>query len=250
MKKRNMATPFKNPRDGIFYFRREVPEKLRAAFDDKREVKVSLGTRDPAEAKAPFARENAKFEERLTEARRRAAEGSLVLTPGGVIRRWYDAPAVGAGLSGPQRLILTFMELDAAAGARSTAATNDMFPPAIFGPAVNTDWPAVLASKERFEEILTNTYNGNAENAGTNWIRSRWAAPESVWRRCLDGPIERLREFDPSVIRFSDEDLAKALLEVVDAKRPEDEAFNRARLSSYRPRAPTARIRCAERRPR
>lgn len=83
MKKRNMATPFKNPHDGIFYFRREVPEKLRAAFDDKREVKVSLGTRDPAEAKAPFARENAKFEERLTEARRRDAEGTLILTPGG-----------------------------------------------------------------------------------------------------------------------------------------------------------------------
>ncbi len=76
MKKTAMATPFKNPRDGILYFRREVPEKLRAAFEGKREVKVSLGTRDPSDAKAPFARENAKFEERLANARRRVAEGT------------------------------------------------------------------------------------------------------------------------------------------------------------------------------
>ena len=119
VKKTNMATPFKNPRDGILYFRREVQEKLRAAFDGKREIKVSLGTRDPAEAKAPFARENAKFEELfLAVARRRIAEGTLIPTPGGVIRRWCEAPAVGNGLTGPQRLILTFMELDDAAGAR------------------------------------------------------------------------------------------------------------------------------------
>ena len=52
VKKTNMATPFKNPRDGILYFRREVPEKLRPAFNGKREVKVSLGTRDATEAKA------------------------------------------------------------------------------------------------------------------------------------------------------------------------------------------------------
>ena len=88
-----MATPFTNPRDGILYFRREVPEKLRAAFDGKREVKVSLGTRDPLAAKAAFARENAKFEECLADARRRVAEGTLLPTPGALVRRWCEAPA-------------------------------------------------------------------------------------------------------------------------------------------------------------
>ena len=77
-----MATPFKNPRDDILHFRREVPEKLRAAFDGKQIVKVSLRTRDPIEAKAHFARENAKFEKQLADARRRIAEGILVSTPG------------------------------------------------------------------------------------------------------------------------------------------------------------------------
>ena len=70
MKKTNTATPFRNPRDGILYFRREVPEKLRPAFDGKREIKVSLGTRGAAEVKAPFARENANFEERLADPSR------------------------------------------------------------------------------------------------------------------------------------------------------------------------------------
>ena len=243
VKKSNMATPFKNPRDGILYFRREVPEKLRAAFDGKREVKVSLGTRDPAEAKAPFARENAKFEELLADARRRAAEGTLILTPGGAIRRWCEAPAIGNGLSGPQRLILTFMELDAAAGARYTASSVDMFPPPMFGPASNINWPALLADKKKFEEIVESEYAGNLEQAGTNWIRTRWHDAEKVWSKCLAGPIQRLREFETSVAKFSDEEIAKALLELVDTKRPGDEAFNRARLGSFRPRRVNSRLR-------
>ncbi len=139
MKKTAMATPFVNPMDGILYFRREVPKKLRAAFDGKQEVKVSLKTRDPAEAKAGFARENAMFEDRLAAARRQMAERTLVPTPGGLVRRWCEAPAVGNGLSGPQRLILTFMELDAAVGGTYSAnAGAQIFPAAIGGPAVNT----------------------------------------------------------------------------------------------------------------
>ena len=87
-----MATPFPDPRTGQLYFRRAVPEALRAAFDGKREVKVSLGTKDPSEAKAPFARENAAFEVRLADARRRIAEGTLLPTPGAVVRRWCEPP--------------------------------------------------------------------------------------------------------------------------------------------------------------
>ena len=111
-----MATPFKNRRDGILYFRREVPEKLRAAFDGKQVVKVSLRTRDPIEAKAHIARENAKFEKQLADARRHIAEGILVSTPGALVRRWREGPAAGSGLSGCERLILTFTELDASVG--------------------------------------------------------------------------------------------------------------------------------------
>lgn len=243
MKKIATATPFTNPRDGILYFRREVPEKLRAAFDGKREVKVSLRTRDPLEAKAPFARENAKFEERVADARRRVAEGTLLPTPGAVVQRWCEAPAVGNGLSGPQRLILTFMELDAAAGAVYSASAADIFPPATLGPASNTDWSAASAEKERFETILTETYGDDLEKTGSNWIRTGWHAAEVVWRPLLAGPVIRLRAFDPSAGRFSDDDHSRALLAILDEKRTGDEDVNRARLSRHRPRPPQSRLR-------
>jgi integrase len=238
-----MASPFADPRTGQLYFRRAVPEALRAAFDGKAVVKVTLGTKDPALAKIGFARENAAFETTLADARRRMAEGTLIPTPAALVRRWCEAPAVGGGLSGAQRLAMTFMELDAAAGSRQSSDVDDVYPPAIMGPASNTDWDLVLGDRTRFERIVAEAYGGDVEQTGTNWIRLRWHHAERVWRRCLDGPAARLRAFDPSGERFSDDDVAKALLDVVDEKRSGDEEANRARLSRHRPRAINSRLR-------
>ena len=44
-----MARPFKHPKTSVYYFRRVVPEDLRTLVG-KREVRVSLGTKDPREA--------------------------------------------------------------------------------------------------------------------------------------------------------------------------------------------------------
>ena len=46
-----MARPQKNPKSGIYYFRQKTPADLVAAFGRK-EVSLSLGTKDPTEAKA------------------------------------------------------------------------------------------------------------------------------------------------------------------------------------------------------
>lgn len=238
-----MATPFADPRTGQLYFRRAVPEALRAAFDGKAQVKVTLRTKDPVEAKIAFARENARFEEQLADARRRMAEGTLLPTPAALVRRWCEGPAGDTALTGAQRLIMTFMELDAAAGSSWSAGADDIYPPAVLGPAANTDWATVLSDKDRFEAILSHAYDGDAERAGSNWIRKRWhEAPES-WRYCLDGPIARLRAFDAGADRFSDESLATALLAIVDEKRPRDEEANRARLGNRRPRTAQSRLR-------
>ncbi|MCU4181788.1 site-specific integrase [Bosea sp. BH3] len=45
-----MARPWKHPKTGIYWFRKRVPDELRARLG-KTEEKQSLGTRDPAEAK-------------------------------------------------------------------------------------------------------------------------------------------------------------------------------------------------------
>lgn len=78
------------------------------------------------------------------------------------------------------------MERDAAAGSHHSCGTGPaVFPPAILGPAANTDWSAVLIDKSRFEAIVIQAYDGNVEQAGTDWIRLRWHNPESAWRHCL-----------------------------------------------------------------
>ena len=238
-----MASPFADPRTGQLYFRRAVPEALRPAFEGKAVVKVSLRTKDPAEAKIGFARENAEFETKLAEARRRFAEGTLVPTPGALVRRWCEAPATGTGLSGQQRLVVTFMELDAAAGSRKSIGVDDPFPPAIMGPPSNTDWNLVCADKVRFERMVADSYEGDVEQTGTNWIRLRWHHDESLWRPCLTGPAIRLKAFDPGAAHFSEDEIVKALMDVIDEKRSGDEEVNRRRLSRHRPRVPNSRRR-------
>lgn len=64
-----MSSPWKDPRTSIFYIRRGVPADLRSALG-KREYKVSLGTKDPKEAKTLFPAALTKCERIFTEARR------------------------------------------------------------------------------------------------------------------------------------------------------------------------------------
>jgi hypothetical protein len=50
-----MARPFRHPVTGIYWYRKRVPDALRSIVG-KREEKVSLKTRDPAEAKIAHAK--------------------------------------------------------------------------------------------------------------------------------------------------------------------------------------------------
>ncbi|WP_373291765.1 DUF6538 domain-containing protein, partial [Bradyrhizobium guangdongense] len=63
-----MSRPWKHPKTGIYQLRRAVPEDLRALVG-KREEKVSLQTRDPAEAKQRFAKALAELEVRWANLR-------------------------------------------------------------------------------------------------------------------------------------------------------------------------------------
>ena len=58
-----MSRPFKHPKTGVYYFRKAVPDDLRGIIC-KREVKISLGTKNPAEAKTKYAKKAAEVEER------------------------------------------------------------------------------------------------------------------------------------------------------------------------------------------
>jgi hypothetical protein len=69
-----MSRPVKHPKTGIFMLRRRVPDDLRAILG-KREEKISLGTRDPDEAKRLHASALSELEDRW--ARLRVPERSL-----------------------------------------------------------------------------------------------------------------------------------------------------------------------------
>ena len=66
-----MATPWKHPSTGVYYLRRQIPEKLRPAFDGKALWKVSLGTKNSNDATVLFLQANAALEQRFEEARTR-----------------------------------------------------------------------------------------------------------------------------------------------------------------------------------
>jgi len=58
-----MSRPHKHPKTGVYYFRKAVPDDLRAIIG-KREEKVSLGTKDPGDAKVAHAKVSAEVANR------------------------------------------------------------------------------------------------------------------------------------------------------------------------------------------
>lgn len=63
-----MSRPWKHPDSGYYWFRRRVPDELRALVG-KREERYSLGTRDPSEAKRLHVLKLAEVEERWSNLR-------------------------------------------------------------------------------------------------------------------------------------------------------------------------------------
>lgn len=84
-----MATPWKDPRTGIYYIRRRVPKDLVEAFGEL--YKKSLKTKDLSQAKALFASEWVSSEEAFAMARSRG-EGPTTLTATDIQQlasRWF-----------------------------------------------------------------------------------------------------------------------------------------------------------------
>jgi integrase len=73
-----MAAPFKDPRTGIFHFRRVIPAALRPFFNGAAsEYKRTLGTRDPEVARERYHPHAVVYEQKLASAKRALASGHL-----------------------------------------------------------------------------------------------------------------------------------------------------------------------------
>lgn len=62
-----MPQPFKHPKSGVYYYRKVVPEALRAALG-KTEFRISLGTKDIREAKRLYPATAAEVDAKLSQA--------------------------------------------------------------------------------------------------------------------------------------------------------------------------------------
>lgn len=88
-----MSRPHKHPKTGVYYFRRAVPGDLRAIIG-KREEKISLRTKDPAEAKAAYVKVAADVENRwkvLRSAPARLTHRQTVALAGEVYQEWFTS---------------------------------------------------------------------------------------------------------------------------------------------------------------
>lgn len=66
-----LAQPWKHPNSGFYWFRRAVPQDLRALVGRREELRT-LGTRDPAEARVRYAKVSTEVEARWANLRKPA----------------------------------------------------------------------------------------------------------------------------------------------------------------------------------
>jgi integrase len=82
-----MPKPFKHPKSGVYYYRRVVPAPLRSIIG-RGEYRISLGTKDLAEAKRQYPTKAAEVDAMLAQA----AGGPVVLTQQQIVALaglWY-----------------------------------------------------------------------------------------------------------------------------------------------------------------
>ena len=104
-----MARPWKHPKTGVYWLRKRVPDDLRAGIG-KREEKLTLKTRDPAEAKRLHAAALAALEQRWANLRapaRKLENSDLHRIAATTCERWRKPEARRAS-SGIQRLPIIF----------------------------------------------------------------------------------------------------------------------------------------------
>lgn len=213
-----MASPWPDPRTGRLYLRRQIPVPLRAAFGGRAIYKKALGTKDASAARAVFARENAVLEERFAIARRALADGRVGADPTGIVRRWFEGPAIDGGLPGAQRLMLAFMRLDTEAsewmGDEFVRPENRVAPP-------ETDWAAIARDRDRFDQMVSGVYRDDPLRVGVAWESVRMdQGLEGLCRGFIaKALVPDLRAFDAQAADHADTALIDALLARLDVDR-------------------------------
>lgn len=216
-----MAHPYRHPKTGVYYLRRQIPEKLRPAFDGKALFQQSLKTKDYVRAAQLFVAANAELERQFEVARQRLASTgdprpSQHDKSAELIRGYFegDASAPG-GLNGPERLILTFIEVDR--GLQDNRKQRVRYGDRFVVARVGCTSPAP-SDADHWWKLST---NAAAFNIDEGVERARHAfPPASTWREFDPGEygterLDQARRVVEQIARFHDLDKASLPPDIV-----------------------------------
>lgn len=220
-----MISPWKHPRTGIYYLYKELPPHLRAEMG-KRQVRRSLKTRDPAEAKRLFVQAHAELEREMAAAEQRIAEqrksdeissARAEAVVDAFIRGQYNPGHYGRWPT----LGLTFWLEDAARR------------------VLNLDHPLAMLPVNDSPEKLT-ALRGNPL-PGDCWLDVVQQMPPSDWLPACRSVLSPLKDQDPPIAQIPANDLL--IMQVWNARVREDNDRLRSDVEAPRRLATKPRLR-------
>jgi hypothetical protein len=222
-----MITPWKHPQTGIYYLYKEIPPHLRAEMG-RRQVRRSLRTRDPAEAKRLFVQAHAELEREMAEAEARMAARASAdeISPeraAATVDRWLREVKPAQAYARWPSLATTWWLED----------TADR----IFGlGGIGAPPPAEDEDRDERMRALR-----NLPLTGDRWLDLVRSRPRSVWIRACRMVLDPLFETaDPPIVRVAANELA--LMDAWNAHVVADNArfhadVNAPRRAGAKPRA-------------
>jgi hypothetical protein len=217
-----MATPWKHP-NGIYYLRRQVPERLRPEMGGKPVYKESLGTRDPAEAARLFVAANARLQVLMDEAEKRVAAAATLDEIS--VERATDIVNRFLATWRTDNLFYPYQALELTWWVEEVCVRLHGFNAERYVPSFKSDPPERKANKRG--KLL----------AGDQWLDFVRDRPRSVWIRVCDQILDPLFKFaTPPVKRIAANEFALMdawnVRVAEDSQRFHDEVDNPPRAAS------------------
>lgn len=140
-------------RDGVYYFRKRIPDDLKASYNNKNEIKFSLKTKNKKQAEILATAERHRLLKEFAAKRKILAE--MAAASSGTPRTYTLVKSVDPA----------FVEYVCSTRLRATLEDDDEYRP-LFGP----DWRELVAPAEQDREFFPHLKKALA-NGDTEWIR-------------------------------------------------------------------------------
>ncbi len=182
-----MARPYQHPKTGTYWLRKVVPENLRAAVG-QRELKQTLGTKDPSEARVRTPAVLARFDAIIAAARADAPPQPSLRQIDTIVGKWYKAESArredNPGSS---------VEWDDALSYYADMFSHEAGRPAEFIPE---------ATFRKAAQSLLHHHGYAVDQETARLTARRWAEAQIELARVMLGRLEGIWTPDPNLGRF------------------------------------------------